>query len=155
MTLNLTAIFGPEAADVPSDRATVSVPLVAVETGAEIADRFERDDIDIHDAPLRDRPLGPAEFCTLDDDDLIDPFDSRGSPSIQLGGLCSPPAQPFNPGRLQQVLTVCDRCQSDQYVDVPIHDGQSLRRDCRRCRRFMGFPTWYEQRMDEEVLEKH
>ncbi|MGB4726917.1 MAG: hypothetical protein WBH86_05905 [Thermogutta sp.] len=35
------------------------------------------------------------------------------------------------------------RCGSSDYVDHPIHDGQSLRRDCARCGRFIGFPVWY------------
>jgi len=35
------------------------------------------------------------------------------------------------------------RCGSTEYVDHPIHGGQSLRRDCARCGRFIGFPLWY------------
>lgn len=37
----------------------------------------------------------------------------------------------------------CRRCGSTQYVDVPIHNGQSVRRDCTRCGRFVCFPVWY------------
>lgn len=37
---------------------------------------------------------------------------------------------------------VC-RCGSTTWRDVPIHDGQSLRRDCGRCGRFIVFPVWY------------
>lgn len=37
---------------------------------------------------------------------------------------------------------VC-RCGSSESVDVPIHDGRSIRRDCGRCRRFIDFPVWY------------
>lgn len=37
---------------------------------------------------------------------------------------------------------VC-RCGSATWRDVPIHDGQSVRRDCDRCRRFLDFPIWY------------
>jgi len=37
---------------------------------------------------------------------------------------------------------VC-RCGSTTWRDVPIHDGQSIRRDCGRCGKFMGFPVWY------------
>ena len=43
----------------------------------------------------------------------------------------------------QHELTVC-RCGSDRYRDVPIHAGQSVRRDCARCGRFLDFPKWYE-----------
>jgi hypothetical protein len=36
----------------------------------------------------------------------------------------------------------CDRCGSTDYVDTPIHAGNSLRRDCARCGRFVGWPVW-------------
>ena len=35
------------------------------------------------------------------------------------------------------------RCGSTTWRDVPIHDGQSVRRDCGRCGRFIDFPIWY------------
>ena len=38
--------------------------------------------------------------------------------------------------------SVC-RCGSTAYLDSPIHGGQSIRRDCARCDRFIGFPIWY------------
>ncbi len=44
------------------------------------------------------------------------------------------PATPTKP--------VC-RCGSTAWRDVPIHDGQSVRRDCGRCGRFIDFPVWY------------
>ena len=37
---------------------------------------------------------------------------------------------------------VC-RCDSTTWRDVPIHGGQSVRRDCGRCGRFLDFPTWH------------
>ena len=37
---------------------------------------------------------------------------------------------------------VC-RCGSTTWRDVPIHGGQSVRRDCGRCERFLDFPVWY------------
>jgi hypothetical protein len=46
--------------------------------------------------------------------------------------------------------TACDRCGSPDYVDVPIHSGESTRRDCSRCHRFMGWPCWYGQRLDQQ-----
>jgi hypothetical protein len=38
--------------------------------------------------------------------------------------------------------TAC-RCGSWEARDVLIHDGQSVRRDCVRCGRFLEFPVWY------------
>ena len=35
------------------------------------------------------------------------------------------------------------RCGSTTWRGVPIHDGQSVRRDCGRCGRFIDFPIWY------------
>jgi hypothetical protein len=37
----------------------------------------------------------------------------------------------------------CPRCGFDKYIDAPIHNGESLRRDCARCHRTVGFPIWY------------
>lgn len=37
---------------------------------------------------------------------------------------------------------VC-RCGSTTWRDVAIHDGQSTRRDCVRCGRFIDFSRWY------------
>lgn len=34
-------------------------------------------------------------------------------------------------------------CGSTSSCDVPIHDGQSVRRDCAGCGRFVDFPVWY------------
>jgi hypothetical protein len=36
----------------------------------------------------------------------------------------------------------CDRCGSDQHKDFPIHGGQSIRRDCAKCGRFISWPNW-------------
>jgi TubC N-terminal docking domain len=35
------------------------------------------------------------------------------------------------------------RCGSTTWRDVPIHDGQSSRRDCGKCGRFIEFSIWY------------
>jgi len=43
---------------------------------------------------------------------------------------------PLNP-----VTLVC-RCCSPTWRDVPIHGGQSVRRDCGRCGRFIRFTQW-------------
>ncbi len=50
-----------------------------------------------------------------------------------------PPAEPATPSNAPPVC----RCGSSRWRDVPIHGGQSLRRDCGRCERFIGFPVWY------------
>lgn len=36
----------------------------------------------------------------------------------------------------------CDRCGSTEYFDTPIHEGNSVRRDCTHCGRTWGFPKW-------------
>jgi hypothetical protein len=49
--------------------------------------------------------------------------------------------------RTVDVSDKCDRCGFDKFVDVvlrhPPHDGQSVRRDCARCKLTAGFPVWY------------
>ena len=56
------------------------------------------------------------------------------------------PAIPASPDPVQPSTVhhkpVC-RCGSHRYVDVPIHGGQSLRRDCADCSRFIAFVLWY------------
>lgn len=47
---------------------------------------------------------------------------------------CEAPAKPTK--------AVC-RCGGTTWRDLPIHGGQSVRRDCGRCRRFMEFAIWY------------
>ncbi len=39
--------------------------------------------------------------------------------------------------------TCCDKCGGNEFVDVPIHDGQSIRRDCKACDAFYSFVRWY------------
>lgn len=34
-------------------------------------------------------------------------------------------------------------CGSTTWRDVPIHSGQTVRRDCGCCGRFQGLPVWY------------
>jgi hypothetical protein len=47
-----------------------------------------------------------------------------------------------NESHAEPVKQVC-RCGSTTWQDVLIHDGQSTRRDCDRCGRFISFPIWY------------
>ena len=37
----------------------------------------------------------------------------------------------------------CRHCGAHDQVDLPIHEGRSIRRDCGGCGRFIGFPKWY------------
>jgi hypothetical protein len=37
----------------------------------------------------------------------------------------------------------CRRCGGTEMLDVAIHDGQSVRRDCAQCGRFVEFAVWY------------
>ncbi len=39
--------------------------------------------------------------------------------------------------------TVCLRCHSRAFHEIPIHDGRSIRRDCASCGRFVAFSVWY------------
>lgn len=54
------------------------------------------------------------------------------NPHLEKGGMPADPAAPS-----------CDRCGSTGFRDVPIHAGESIRRDCARCGRLIGFPVWY------------
>ena len=58
----------------------------------------------------------------------------------QPGLVAAPIPAPNDTGA--SAAPVC-RCGSTRWCDVPIHNGQSTRRDCGECRRFIGFPIWY------------
>ncbi len=96
------------------------------------------------------RSTDPLEVDSPDYDRLVDPFDNEAFPGTRLGGLCSPPDKPRESDRLSRVLAACDRCGSTDYVDVPIHNGNSKRRDCVRCHRFLGWPRWYGRTEDQK-----
>lgn len=59
---------------------------------------------------------------------LMQPF-----PAVQ------PPPMPMMKPTAKHVC----RCGSTAWRDVPIHGGQSVRRDCGRCGRFLDFPLWH------------
>lgn len=54
----------------------------------------------------------------------------------------APDAEP-TPAALDGPTKEVCRCGSTTWRDVPIHEGQSVRRDCGRCGRFIEFPIWY------------
>ncbi len=43
-----------------------------------------------------------------------------------------------------------DRCGSTDYRDVDIYNGQSVRRDCAKCLRFMGWPKWRDLALGDD-----
>jgi hypothetical protein len=65
----------------------------------------------------------------------------------ELLGLLRPMSDTAPPAaikdtRMNPTKSVC-RCGSTTFRDIPIHGGQSVRRDCGRCGRFIEFPMWY------------
>ena len=45
----------------------------------------------------------------------------------------------------------CARCGGrTTWRDVPIHDGQSVRRDCARCGRFIAFKDWHGKPIEHQ-----
>ena len=54
----------------------------------------------------------------------------------------APDAEPAPAALDGPTKEVC-RCGSTTWRDVPIHDGQSKRRDCGRCGRFIDFSIWH------------
>jgi hypothetical protein len=59
----------------------------------------------------------------------------------------APESAPDLPAPTSEALSkpakVICRCGSTTSRDVLIHDGQSVRRDCGRCGKFIEFPVWY------------
>jgi hypothetical protein len=63
------------------------------------------------------------------------------SPRPRPGGAASNLNAPTASGR--SASAPCCRCGSSRFVDVPVHGGASLRRDCAECGRFISFPVWH------------
>ncbi len=61
----------------------------------------------------------------------------------------APDAEPALAVQEKPAKIAC-RCGSTTWRDVPIHDGQSIRRDCGRCGRFIDFPVWYGALQNEK-----
>jgi hypothetical protein len=85
----------------------------------------------------------------------IEPLDAKDSVHLELGPDGWPlgsfewpaPGDPLPQGASTNIEAkipqgICDRCGSDEYVDTPIHNGRSLRRDCSQCGRFLSWPKW-------------
>jgi hypothetical protein len=60
-------------------------------------------------------------------------FDENNAAKVSPRPVLEPPIK---------VKRAC-RCDSTTWRDVPIHDGQSVRRDCGRCGRFIEFAVWH------------
>lgn len=48
-----------------------------------------------------------------------------------------------------RLIADCERCGSAEAIDVPVHDGHSVRRDCAACGATLGFPDWYVSNANE------
>jgi hypothetical protein len=82
----------------------------------------------------------PADRLTEDDIDQI-----RRHKWALLGLLRAEGRHYVNPAADPRPRDVCDRCGGKNHHEAPIHGGQSLRRDCGHCHRFLGWPRWYGQ----------
>jgi ribosomal protein S27AE len=83
---------------------------------------------------------------------LIDPgtLDADGWPkdSFPWPAPGDPWEQEATTTEAEIVQGACDNCGCTQHHDVPIHDGQSTRRDCAQCGRTHGFPVWHGQKRE-------
>jgi hypothetical protein len=60
---------------------------------------------------------------------------ANGRPPAPIGAAIEAPRQTKGIGP-------CPRCGCRESIDVPIHRGESVRRDCRKCGLFREFPIW-------------
>jgi hypothetical protein len=98
----------------------------------------------------RTKSWGPAWLSELEEADEIDAPESVAveDPPPIVAACCKLPAvaisrhEMFIPTSADTRPAIC-RCGSRDYHDIPIHGGQSTRRDCASCGRFLAFPVWY------------
>ena len=64
-----------------------------------------------------------------------------------------------NPERLSQIVLEselqpepCRRCGNFRTYLAIIHAGESLRRDCSQCGRFVSFPSWNNRELTAKIL---
>jgi len=74
-------------------------------------------------------------------------IDSLSCHKLQILALLAgtSPAPPCPGAAVQEgtsAQVIC-RCGSSEWIDTPIHNGQSHRRDCARCGWHIGFPWWH------------
>lgn len=62
---------------------------------------------------------------------------------LQAHGVAIHAAIELLPPSEQPPVVRCPRCGPTAFNDFPIHGGQSVRRDCANCKRFILFPVWY------------
>ncbi len=84
-----------------------------------------------------------------------------GADGWQVGTIPWPSPQPPE-GRTWRQMThrpsrttpgACDKCSSTEWRDTSIHDGQSTRRECSKCGRFISFTRWYGNNHTEPTNE--
>ncbi len=78
------------------------------------------------------------------------PITQPTTPTLAAVPATHPPAKVRTP-------PVC-RCGSTRWNDVVLHhephNGQSTRRDCAKCRRFISFPVWHRTSSKENTVDK-
>jgi hypothetical protein len=88
--------------------------------------------------PTNATAVWQAALTKLEGDPLFPPdvMEALWTANVRWAGAgtVSAPSKPLE--------AVC-RCGSTTWRDVPIHGGNSTRRDCGHCRRFIEFAVWY------------
>jgi TubC N-terminal docking domain len=145
----LQCLYGPRAGDNMSNAST-SLPELLMDCDAHgIRLRPGKDGSLTIDAPcgtLTPELLGQLKTHKTQVLALLlraDELDADSAPDAE-------PAPIIEPGTNSNA--VC-RCGSTKWRDVPIHDGQSIRRDCGRCGRFIDFAVWYGKNTGHKVQQ--
>lgn len=89
----------------------------------------------------RSSAIGPADEMSVS----IDPPDTLGNRVRVDNDSFNTPVTELSVASMGSgagSMEACDRCGGIEYIDTPIHDGRSRRRDCARCGWLMGWPQW-------------
>ena len=86
-----------------------------------------------------------AALDSLEGDPLFPPDVMKGLRAAEVRWGYEPaPTVATSDAPAKSTKAVC-RCGSTTWQDVSIHGGQSVRRDCGRCGRFLDFTIWYNK----------
>lgn len=105
--------------------------------------------------------LTPPPTCYIPEDTQTEDAEDLGSLNrcMEYFERLADEVEFHNPERLAQIVlepepqqSPCKRCGNRTTYLAIIHAGESLRRDCAKCGRFIDFPSWHNREDTAKIL---
>lgn len=132
-----------------STTPTVPLPEATPTAMADLAGLLTDRGVELRVTPAGELQLRDREKrLTPADRDLVRRYANDLADWLTLLAEPDEPAEEPTHPTIDPNAPRCDRCGSAEFIEVAIHGGASVRRDCARCRRTWGFPVWYGNEPD-------